>query len=60
MYVRGTHGVSVWQRNYYDHIIRNENELKNIWNYIDTNPLRWQDDQLHPAALPNKFNQEIL
>ncbi len=48
----------IWQRNYYEHIIRNENELENIWNYIDTNPLRWQEDQLQPAALPNPFNQK--
>jgi putative transposase len=56
--VRGTPGVSVWQRNYYEHIIRNENELKNIWDYIDTNPLRWQEDQLNPGAQPNPFNQD--
>jgi putative transposase len=55
--LRETSGVAVWQRNYYEHIIRNENELENIWDYIDTNPLRWQEDQLHPAALPNQFNQ---
>jgi len=48
--------ANVWQRNYYEHIIRSENELKNIWNYIDTNPLRWQEDQLHPSATPNPFN----
>ena len=48
----------IWQRNYYDHIIRNENEFMKIWNYIDTNPESWQADQLHPAALPNRFNQE--
>ena len=57
--LRGTRGVSVWQRNFYEHIIRNETELENIWDYIDTNPLRWQEDKLHPAALPNPFNQHI-
>jgi putative transposase len=55
---RGTPGISVWQRNYYEHIICNENELKKIWNYIDTNPSRWQEDQLHPPARPNPFNQD--
>jgi putative transposase len=48
----------VWQRNYYEHIIRNETELKKIWDYIDTNPERWMDDQLHPAAETNPFNQD--
>jgi putative transposase len=58
--INARRGISgpIWQRNYYEHIIRNENEIKNIWNYIDTNPLRWQEDQLHPAALPNQFNQD--
>jgi putative transposase len=56
--LRGMRGVTVWQRNYYEHIVRNEDELKNFWNYIDINPLRWQEDQLHPAASPNRFNQD--
>ncbi|WMJ23789.1 transposase [Paludicola sp. MB14-C6] len=34
----------IWQRSFHDHIIRNENEYQLIWNYIDTNPLTWQDD----------------
>jgi REP-associated tyrosine transposase len=55
--LRKTSGVTVWQRNFYEHIVRNGTELENIWNYIDTNPLRWQEDQLHPAARPDKFNQ---
>ena len=56
--MRDTDAAPVWQRNYYEHIIHNENELKNIWNYIDTNPLHWQEDQLHPSAPPNPFNQD--
>jgi putative transposase len=38
----------VWQRNYYDHIIRNEEEFRKIWDYIDTNPHSWAEDQLYP------------
>ena len=34
----------IWQRNYHDHIIRNEAEYLKIWEYIDTNPQKWQDD----------------
>ena len=56
---RELNSANIWQRNYYEHIIRNESELWNIWNYIDTNPLRWQEDQLHPSAPPNPFNQAI-
>jgi REP element-mobilizing transposase RayT len=37
-----------WQRNYYEHIIRDEDSLKRIQEYITTNPLRWQCDQENP------------
>jgi len=50
--------TGIWQRNYYDHIIRSENEFQAIWNYIDNNPQKWGSDQLHPSALPNPFNRE--
>ncbi len=41
-----------WQRNFWDRIVRNQRELNNIRNYIQTNPLRWDVDHLHPAAPP--------
>lgn len=50
--------TGIWQRNYYDHIIRSEKEFQAIWSYIDNNPQKWESDQLHPSALPNPFNQE--
>ena len=34
----------IWQRSYYDHIIRNQHDYDNIWEYIDTNPLKWEND----------------
>ena len=39
-------GTPVWQRNYYDHIIRNEVEFNHLWDYIDDNPRKWEEDQL--------------
>ena len=36
--IRNTPGLSVWQRNYYEHIIRNEESLNNIRKYIINNP----------------------
>jgi REP element-mobilizing transposase RayT len=51
-------GVRLWQRNYYEHIIRNETEWQRIRDYIQVNPLHWQEDQLHLSAGPNPFNQE--
>jgi len=40
-----------WQRNYYEHIIRNENELTRIREYIRNNPLQWQFDRENPNRL---------
>jgi len=34
----------LWQRNYYEHIIRNDNDLNCIRDYISSNPLRWTED----------------
>lgn len=37
-------GECIWQRSYYDHIVRDEADWRRIWSYIDTNPARWADD----------------
>ena len=37
-------GNSIWQRSYHDHIIRGEKEYRKIWEYIDTNPIKWESD----------------
>ena len=37
-------GVSIWQKSFHDHIIRNETDYLRIWNYIDTNPAKWRED----------------
>ena len=56
-YIRGVNSGAfqpfdrrVWQRNYYEHIIRNEIELDTIRNYIVSNPLNWSDDELNPQT----------
>ncbi len=41
-------GTRLWQRGYYEHIIRNENSLNNIRNYIQFNPAIWQWDRENP------------
>ncbi|MDP4120393.1 MAG: hypothetical protein Q8876_04960 [Bacillota bacterium] len=43
-YVTKQIGFSMWQKLFYDHIIRNENEYQKIWQYIDTNPLKLEKD----------------
>ena len=42
--IRGVQGVPVWQRNYFEHIIRNEQSLKRIREYISLNPKAWNAD----------------
>lgn len=41
---RNMPGMPVWQRNYYEHVIRNEKELFDIREYIQNNPLQWDLD----------------
>lgn len=36
----------IWQRNYYEHIVRNQKEYLQIQQYIKNNPLKWQEDKL--------------
>ncbi|HEX9665619.1 MAG TPA: transposase [Thermodesulfobacteriota bacterium] len=43
--VRDTPNMSVWQRNYHEHIIRDEGSLKRIREYIKNNPLTWNLDR---------------
>jgi REP element-mobilizing transposase RayT len=45
---RGTPGWAVWQRNYHEHIIRDEEDLNRTREYIEMNPARWADDEEHP------------
>lgn len=47
--MRHTPGVKVWQRNYYEHIIRSEPEIKGLREYIRNNPKRWTLDRLYRA-----------
>jgi REP-associated tyrosine transposase len=47
-HLRGTPGAPVWQRNYYEHVIRNEDELNRIRRYIIDNPTAWSEDNDNP------------
>ncbi len=46
--------TQIWQRNYYEHVIRNERELQAIRRYIELNPIRWELDR------DNLANQQPL
>lgn len=41
-------GHRFWQRNYFEHIIRNDKSLNRIRDYIINYPLKWEEDQNHP------------
>ena len=45
--MRGTPGQPVWQRFYYDHIIRNEHDYLRVWRYINENPAKWAEDEYY-------------
>ena len=49
--IRQLPGVPVWQRNYYEHVIRDEADYAQIAEYIADNPRRWEEDVLHPGRL---------
>ena len=40
-------GFSLWQKGFYDHIIRNQADYLRIWQYIDTNPAKWAEDRYY-------------
>ncbi len=46
--MRDTPRIPVWQRNYYEHVIRDEKSLKRIREYILTNQDRWELDKENP------------
>jgi putative transposase len=50
---RNTPGIPVWQRNYYEHIIRNENDLNKIRQYIVDNTVKWDMDENNPVNIKN-------
>ena len=41
----------MWQRNYYEHVIRNSASLDEIRRYIADNPLRWEEDPENPRLV---------
>ena len=52
--IRNSLGQPLWQRNYYEHVVRNNLELQRVRDYIVTNPLRWEIDSENPASCGNQ------
>jgi REP element-mobilizing transposase RayT len=49
--VRRTTGAILWQRNYYEHIIRDDDDLNRIREYIINNPAKWAEDEDNPLNI---------
>lgn len=43
-YISKQIGLPIWQKSFHDRIIRNEKEYQKIWEYLETNPLKWEED----------------
>lgn len=48
--IGGTPGAALWQRNYYEHVIRNERQSSHIRRYIADNPANWMLDHENPQG----------
>jgi len=49
---RNTPSAPVWQRNYYERVIRDDVEWDGVRQYIAENPARWEEDTNHPTRVP--------
>ena len=56
--LRNNFGVPVWQRNYFEHVIRNEKSLGKIRKYISNNPCNWENDELFVIEQTTGFNRK--
>ena len=45
--IYGSVGNKIFQRSFYDHIIRGEKDYLEIWEYIDNNPQKWEEDKFY-------------
>ncbi len=58
--LRGNPGAPVWQRNYYEHVVRNEEELNRIRQYVRDNPVKWSDDVDNPKNIAYSIDARIF
>ncbi len=49
--IRNKPGAPVWQRNYYEHVVRNEDDLSQTREYIVNNPMKWELDKENPQRI---------
>ena len=51
---REHNATGIWQRNYYEHVIRDETDLQNKTDYIEANPMLWDEDEKNPQYVQSK------
>ena len=56
--IRKTPGAPVWQRNYYERIVRDETELNRIREYIRLNPVKWELDRENPYPIEHNLDED--
>ena len=52
-------GFSVWQKGFYDHVVRSQQDYLDIWNYIEGNPGKWEEDMLCISSINTTKEKEI-
>lgn len=57
--IRHTPGNPVWQRGYWEHIVRSERGLAAIRDYIAANPLNWPIDRENPALAAGRPGEDL-
>jgi len=58
--LRNIPGTDVWQRNYYEHVIRDDAELNRIRQYIMENPLKWDTDSENPNNIRDSLLPKLM
>jgi putative transposase len=58
--LNGTPGAIVWQRNYYEHIIRDREDWGRVREYIATNPANWDQDEENPLCMPDERTKPLI
>jgi putative transposase len=56
LYTHFLNAGSIWQKSFYDHVIRNEKDLQNIRQYIIDNPRKWEVDELNVRVYPDSVD----
>ena len=57
--IRDNPGCPVWQRNFYEHVVRNDDELNRARQYVMDNPLKWELDEENPVNAKKPLQKDL-